>query len=83
MTQGERLRAARMKHNLTQKEVARMISVNPSRLGEWERDEKKIPDKRLRQISEVLYVKESWLRGVARRGKRRPPARTRQGTRYR
>ena len=63
MTQGERLRAARMKHGLTQKEVARMISVNPSRLGEWERDEKKIPDKRLRQISEVLYVKESWLRG--------------------
>lgn len=74
MTVGERLRAARMKHGLTQKEVARMISVNPSRLGEWERDEKKIPDKRLRQISEALYVKESWLRGGGEPERKTPPA---------
>ena len=63
MSIGERLRAARMKHNLRQKDVAEAVGVNQTLVGEWERGEKKIPDKRLRQLSEVLYVKESWLRG--------------------
>ena len=63
MSVGERLRAARMKHNLTQKDVAKAVGVHQTLYGEWERGEKKIPDKRLHQLSETLYVKESWLRG--------------------
>ena len=76
MTVGERLRAARMKHNLTQKDVAKMVGVHQTLYGDWERDERKIPVNRMRQLSEVLYVKESWLRGGAAspREKRRPPA---------
>jgi len=74
MTIGERIRAARMKHNLTQKDVAKMIGVHQTLYGDWERDERKIPDNRLRMLSEVLYVKESWLRGGGEPERKTPPA---------
>ena len=59
---GVRIREARKSRGFTQKELAEQIGVHQTTVGEWERGEKRIPEERIDQIAQVLYVKASWLR---------------------
>lgn len=67
---GVRIREARKNRGFTQKELAEQIGVHQTTVGEWERGEKRIPEERIDQIAQVLYVKASWLREAVQPEKR-------------
>lgn len=62
MSIGKRLRAARMKSGLMQRELAVQLGTRQSQVSKWERDKEPVPPKVLTEISRILYVRESWLR---------------------
>lgn len=62
MSIGERIRIARIKSGLMQRELAAQLGTRQSRVSKWERDKEHVPPDMLREISQILYVKESWLR---------------------
>ena len=61
MSIGKRIRAAREKSGLLQRELAAQLGTRQSQVSKWERGAEPVPSETLREISRILYVKESWL----------------------
>ena len=63
MTIGKRIRAARLRADLNQSEMARRLGIKPQAVQSWERDKKPVTPKpaRIPSIARVLGVTESYL----------------------
>jgi transcriptional regulator with XRE-family HTH domain len=56
MSIGTRIKNARLKKGITQKQLAEMLYVDPSLVCRWEKGEKKVPIVTLAQIMEILEI---------------------------
>lgn len=56
MSIGTRIKNARLKKGITQKQLAEMLYVDPSLVCRWEKGEKKVPVVTLVQIMEILEI---------------------------
>lgn len=63
-TFGKRLVAARKKLDITQKELADMLGITPTRLNYWEKDKREPDVHMIKKISKVLSVDPNYLIGV-------------------
>ena len=63
MTFGERLVTARKEKGLTQKELASLLNISPTRLNYWEKDKRFPPIPMLNSISEILGIDGDFLIG--------------------
>lgn len=61
---GERLVEAREKQNLTQKALAEMLGITPTRLNYWEKDKREPNITMIKQIASALNVPVSELLGI-------------------
>lgn len=61
MSIGKRIRAAREKSGLLQRELAAQLGIRQALVSKWERGILQVPPETLREISRILYVKENWL----------------------
>ena len=61
MSLGKRLRKARLKGGLTQRELAALLDVSAAAVSGWERDESEPEVKRLAAILKALKVPADWL----------------------
>ena len=61
---GERLKEARQKSGMTQREAARLIGVSMSRIADWEAGNTKPRIEKLPLIAWVYNVSLDWLLGV-------------------
>ncbi len=66
---GQRIRALRLKDNLTQDQFAAQLGVSRSAIAQWETDRARQRDENLRRIAEVLDTSMAYLVS----GKIRPP----------
>lgn len=62
-TFGKRLVKVRKEKNLTQKKLAELLGVTPTRLNYWEKDKRKPDIEMTKKISEVLNVETDFLIG--------------------
>lgn len=62
-TFGQRLRDLRVKHNLTQKELANIFKVSESSIGMYERDEREPSFKLTNEIADYFEVTTDYLHG--------------------
>lgn len=54
---GEAIKSARLKANLTQKEVAEVLQISQPTLANWERDKRSAPSvKRLTELADIYNV---------------------------
>ena len=58
---GDRIRAKRKEHKLSQRELAEMVHVSPSHLSDIENGKKTIGVDILMRITEALQVSSDWL----------------------
>lgn len=63
MTLGKRLMALRKKHNLTQNEVAKYLSVSRGAVSMWEINQRTPDPETLKQIATLFNVSLDWLMG--------------------
>lgn len=63
MTLGERIVEIRKERGITQKRLAEMLNITPTRLNYWEKDKRFPPIPMLNKLSEVLDVDGDYLIG--------------------
>ena len=63
-TFGKRLVAAREKLNMTQKDLANLLEITPTRLNYWEKDKREPDVAMIKRLSNVLQVDPNYLIGV-------------------
>ena len=61
MTLGKRIRAARIKRGLNQRELGEKLGVTSAAISGWERDQDGIDSRRLPALQKVLKVPYRWL----------------------
>jgi transcriptional regulator with XRE-family HTH domain len=73
MTLGERIRAARARKGLTQRDLAEAIGVSVQAVSQWENNDTSAKLSRVTQIAEVLSVEPKWLLSAAALGENASP----------
>lgn len=63
MTFGERIVATRKEKGISQKALAELLGISPTRLNYWEKDKRFPPIPMLNRISEILEVDGDYLLG--------------------
>ena len=58
-----RIARARMRKNLTQAELAKILGVSQTKVGNWENGYHKVRREVLMEIADVLEVRANWLAG--------------------
>ena len=61
----ERLREIREEHNLTQKQIAKILNVERSTYAGWETGKDTIPLRRLNKLSDYYKVSIDYLTGLS------------------
>ena len=61
MTLGKRIRAARQKRGLNQRELGELLGVTSAAVSGWERDQDSIEIRRLPALQRALKVPYQWL----------------------
>lgn len=61
MTLGKRIKAARKRFGITQREIAKEFDISPAAVSSWERDETVPEFDKLGRLALVLKVPDSWL----------------------
>jgi len=62
----ERLKAARSQANLTQHELAKMMTASPAIVSLWEMGDRNINHKDLYRLCQALDVSADWLLGLTK-----------------
>ncbi len=63
-TLGKRLVEVRKKRGLTQKKLAELLAITPTRLNYWEKDKREPDISMIKRISDVLQIDPNFLIGV-------------------
>ena len=71
-TFGQRLVASREKRNLSQKELAELLGITPTRLNYWEKDKREPAIEMIKLIAQVLDLDTNYLIGHQPQNKKSP-----------
>lgn len=71
-TFGQRLVASREKRNLSQKELAELLGITPTRLNYWEKDKREPAIEMIKLIAQVLDLDTNYLIGHQPQNKKTP-----------
>lgn len=58
---GKLLRAARLRADLTQEKLAKMINVPQAHISQYERNKRKIPPMKAKQLAKTLHTSEEYF----------------------